>query len=103
MKGCRTILLLILGGVFWGCASDPKSDVEVASNSPQLADLDQQEAQREQICASIAAQLRTSATGSRPDGLFPYPQDRNREESGFPGADVEVQRLRAMQQRYRCF
>ena len=103
MNWCGASLLLILAGVFWGCASNPKSDVEVASNSSQLVDLDQQRAQREKICASIAAQLRSSATGSRPDGLFPYPQGRNGEEPVSPGADIEVQRLRALQQRYRCF
>jgi len=52
------------------------------------------------MCDDIAQQLRAVGT-SRSDGLFPFPEYRNREfDPSSP--DAEIYELRNLQRRYRC-
>lgn len=101
-------MLLLCTGSFVGCAVDSNAEAESAptltpTEQVQLAD---QEGKRAEICASIAKQLRSSSIETQPDGLFPYPGGGNQEytsPAGGSSSDIEYQRLKTMQKRYRCF
>ncbi len=92
-----TAALLVVG--LSGCASDSQeSDPMTDASSSGAAEA--RELQRKQICDDIAQQLATLGT-SQPDGLFPFPEYRNRErDSSSP--NIRLYDLKNMQRRYRC-
>ncbi len=92
-----TAALLVAG--LSGCASEPQeSDPMTDASSSGAAEV--RELQRKQICDDIAQQLRNLGR-SQPDGLFPFPEYRNRErDSNSPS--IQLYDLRNMQRRYRC-
>ena len=92
-----TAALLVAG--LSGCASDSQeSDPMTDASSSGAAEA--RELQRKQICDDIARRLSALGT-SQPDGLFPFPEYRNRER-GSSNPNIEMYDLRNMQRRYRC-
>ena len=92
-----TAALLVAG--LSGCASDSQeSDPMTDASSSGAAEA--RELQRKQICVDIARRLSALGT-SQPDGLFPFPEYRNRERASS-NPNIEMYDLRNMQRRYRC-
>jgi hypothetical protein len=92
-----TVLLL------WGCASDPQPDPtepDLTTEASRSGVVEERERQRKQMCDDIAQQLRAVGT-SQPDGLFPFPEYRNRERDPT-SPNAEIYALKDMQRRYRC-
>ncbi|MFV2089908.1 MAG: hypothetical protein ACC642_04565 [Pseudomonadales bacterium] len=101
----RPLLAVAIGslllGVLAGCASDSKAVADpTVDPSARTGAAQARELRRQQICENISRQLR-AVSSSKPDGLFPFPEYRNRErDPASPNA--EIYELKDMQRRYRC-
>jgi len=89
-----------------GCASDPAPDpaseqeTDLTTVATGSGVVQERERQRQQMCDDIAQQLRAVGT-YQPDGLFPFPEYRNRERDPT-SPNAEIYELKDMQRRYRC-